>query len=525
MKLKKSIVALLIMVLLSGVIGSHAFAGETDDYTQPIEVEDKDEVFDGNVNVTTTEMDGAAVTVEADEKAASAVVNGSVTATGDDARVVNAYGYAGNANATVNGNATATANREAIGVNLLLQGIVNVTGDLTVNGSEAVGIRAGADAGSKVNVDGNLSVSGEAAVGAQLITYAGIVREGQPLTLAVGKDFIVKGTSYAEGLILMNYIGGILADIGGDFVVTGPNGYAVGIDASNSFDVIQSDPGASVENTVKIHGDLKTNGIGVAVPDKNAVALNDYSGDAVQSVTPLNLLVEGTLDAGNVGVLILSDSRGSYWGDEVTSKEPETSFNLTVWKVKLNKNGNVAEWMSSDDRPLEPIGPGYDDLSDDPTQAATNFEKTINYIIKLEQPKKGGTIKAVDANGNALATSMGYEVAHEGDKVILKTSVAKGYKLVAAYNEDGVKQTLLKDANGDYYIVVPKGGGVYLKVELKKVKKAKKYNSGKSSNVNGAVTNAPKTGDHDHAIVWIMLMVLSLVSVAGIVTYRRRQWV
>ena len=96
---------------------------------------------------------------------------------------------------------------------------------------------------------------------------------------------------------------------------------------------------------------------------------------------------------------------------------------------------------------------------------AEEFEKAIMYIIRLEQPKKGGTLSTV-----GTTQSNGYDTAHEGDTVTLKVNVKKGYKVVAAYNGTDQKVQLVQDAKGDYYIVVPKGGGVTLSVALKLVR-------------------------------------------------------
>ena len=91
------------------------------------------------------------------------------------------------------------------------------------------------------------------------------------------------------------------------------------------------------------------------------------------------------------------------------------------------------------------------------------------YIAKVKQPSRGGTLKAVDADGKALPTSYGFPVAHEGEKVILKANLQSGWKIKAAYNGDGAnKQKLSKDENGNYYIIVPKGGGICLSADLEK---------------------------------------------------------
>ena len=91
------------------------------------------------------------------------------------------------------------------------------------------------------------------------------------------------------------------------------------------------------------------------------------------------------------------------------------------------------------------------------------------YIAKVEQPSKGGTLKVVDANGSDLPKNYDFPVAHEGEKVILKANLQSGWKIKAAYNGEGAnKQQLLKDENGNYYIIVPKGGGICLSADLEK---------------------------------------------------------
>ena len=60
-------------------------------------------------------------------------------------------------------------------------------------------------------------------------------------------------------------------------------------------------------------------------------------------------------------------------------------------------------------------------------------------------------------------------MAKEGDNVILKIAIADGYKLNGAYNGLGEKVALLQDSNGDYYVIVPKGGGVYLSADVSKI--------------------------------------------------------
>ena len=59
-----------------------------------------------------------------------------------------------------------------------------------------------------------------------------------------------------------------------------------------------------------------------------------------------------------------------------------------------------------------------------------------------------------------------YEYALKDDKVILKIEPEEGYKIVGAFNGMNKEEALLMDSDGNYYIIVPNGGGVYLSVEF-----------------------------------------------------------
>lgn len=111
----------------------------------------------------------------------------------------------------------------------------------------------------------------------------------------------------------------------------------------------------------------------------------------------------------------------------------------------------------------------------------------MSYIVKIEQPKAGGTVRATKADGSpldkkfndstglygkmldiyekhvvesaAFADEVGFEVAHETDKVLLKVDLEKGYKVAHAYNGMGERVELLVDDKGDHYVMVERGGG------------------------------------------------------------------
>ena len=94
------------------------------------------------------------------------------------------------------------------------------------------------------------------------------------------------------------------------------------------------------------------------------------------------------------------------------------------------------------------------------TDDSKKVEAGIRYIIKIEPSQE----KLINLEGTEK--SHGYNTAKEGETVTLKISVPDGYKLVGAYNGDGDKVPLKKDDQGNYYVVVPKAGGVYLSAEF-----------------------------------------------------------
>jgi len=151
-----------------------------------------------------------------------------------------------------------------------------------------------------------------------------------------------------------------------------------------------------------------------------------------------DILINGTLSAGACPVLIAKE--------EV---DAESGVTLTVWEIVPDKDGVVA-------KSALPGLDGEENLVED-----ENFEKSIQYIIKMEQPEKGGTLSI-----DGVTTSHDLDVAREGEKVLLKVDLEEGFKITGAYNGLGEKVALVLDDDGNYYVIVPRGGGVYLSVTL-----------------------------------------------------------
>ena len=236
-------------------------------------------------------------------------------------------------------------------------------------------------------------------------------------------------------------------------------------DVTAAKDGVNAFSGENGKATVTIDGDVTaTHGAGLLLGCDNAGANGKGSFD---------ILITGTLKGATSGVDVSNLDRNA------------TDANLTVWKIEA-PNGNIVAGDEND-----------------------AFAKSINYIIRLEEQSGSssttegamttkvvvmttqaangvlagdsntGNLRATDANGNPLAQSHGYDVAHEGDTVFL--TVEEGYEIVKAYSS-GV--LLTADENGNYSIVVPRGGGVNLSVIIQAISAADdaaKDKAGKSS--------------------------------------------
>ena len=156
-------------------------------------------------------------------------------------------------------------------------------------------------------------------------------------------------------------------------------------------------------------------------------------------------LVTGTISGGDAPVVIT----------EGTASENVT---LTVWTIDLNAEGQAVLEGSYDDQSR---------LNTEYTDNARAFEqKQVFYIIKVEQPEAGATLTAVKQDGSALDKRDGFDVANEDDTVLMKVDLQEGYRLTGAYSDLGQSVEMLQDAAGNYYVVVPKGGAVYLSAML-----------------------------------------------------------
>ena len=164
------------------------------------------------------------------------------------------------------------------------------------------------------------------------------------------------------------------------------------------------------------------------------------AGIVLEGAGKFDILVAGTLKTQGTPILI----------DKTVNPD---NVSITVWKIEepvqaggKNEKHVVLEGKLGEAQAV--------------TNASKKVEAGIRYIIKIEPSQE----ELINLEGTEK--SHGYNTAEEGETVTLKISVPDGYKLVGAYNGDGDKVPLKKDDQGNYYVVVPKAGGVYLSAEF-----------------------------------------------------------
>lgn len=164
------------------------------------------------------------------------------------------------------------------------------------------------------------------------------------------------------------------------------------------------------------------------------------AGIVLEGAGEFDILVTGTLKSEGTPILI----------DKSVAPD---NVSITVWKIEdpVQAGGKNEKHVVLEGKLGEAQA-----VTDD----SKKVEAGIRYIIKIEPSQE----KLINLEGTEK--SHGYNTAKEGETVTLKISVPDGYKLVGAYNGDGDKVPLKKDDQGNYYVVVPKAGGVYLSAEF-----------------------------------------------------------
>ncbi len=460
----RSLIAALVALLMVFSLAPAVFAEETtepqdvstaeydNDTGEMISNDDVTKTYDG-IAVTNEDEDveyQVALSVKAYEESTATVdVSGDVVST-------NPYGYADGLYAEAYAGGTTE---------------VHVGGDVVSDGGYdtwTTYFNAGEDSTVNVTIDGSLTGSSEDG------SIMGLYVQGAEgsINVTVGEDVSVTGGSEDD----FGYAGGVFVNVkegcdveiavGGDVTATAEaeNGYATGIWAAAEEDssvqitvdgnVTSSTPGTEdssygVNTNSRSGGDVQVTVAGDVSSNSVGVYLSAEASDEDAALGTAAVTIGGTLSC-EESIVVLNEAN--------TVEDIENgNVALTVWQVELaeGQENIVNQWAYDEEE---------DDWTLEYTDAAEALEKAIRYIIKLEQPQEGAALSVTGAQKEG-----DYDVALEGDTVTLNVDVADGYALNAAYNGLGQKVLLVKDASGNYFVVVPKCGGVYLSVDLSRL--------------------------------------------------------
>ena len=254
-----------------------------------------------------------------------------------------------------------------------------------------------------------------------------------------GNVLTVTGVEYAAGVVLTASGSGSSVNLnaeGGMSVESEKNG--VGI-------TMNIDKGGQA--TIRVDGDMEVDGqktSGVFVQNEEGLVDVDILGDV--EATSTGISVDNTGSA--ITSILVDGSVKADAGFIVGSQTTPDNLEITVWQVsKTTVDGEEHVVLSSNTS--EPV-----------SDNSKKVEQNINYIIKIK-PSQESIISLTGTTDKD-----GYDTAHMGDKVAMKVNVPAGYQLTGAFGDDGFSLPLKMDSDGNYYIIVPMGGGVYLSARL-----------------------------------------------------------
>ncbi len=303
---------------------------------------------------------------------------------------------------------------------------------ISVTGSGAEGIVLNSEGSSvTVDVDGGINVKGTGDDATDTTGIRGTASDSGSLNVSVGGDVKTEGPNAA--VIELEVLGGTTANvnIGGniagentasDSAASGEKAGGLNLDASGS--------GTKID--ARVGGNITVDG-----PVTSAVEIVANNGAAV------DVVAEGTVSGGTESPIVFAGDPGK--------------ISLVIWKAQESKDGSLVK-----ENVLK-----ADKLEQERNQNAEALEKSIHYIIKAD-PSQGIEFKNTKEMTYTApdGTVMRYNTAKESEQVVLKLNIPSGYELKGVYKDLERTSILDKDADGNYYLLVPRGGGVYVNLSL-----------------------------------------------------------
>lgn len=394
---------------------------------------------------------GAALKTDNNSDSALNVTTGSITSyseiPGNETSGINNTATSGTTNITVNGDVNASYGGSAndpgpdttLSVGLISETqnksengsastAITIHGDLTANSEKAIAeggyiSSTGANASTELSVTGSIIASSDefGANGLEVGSVNGVVRAD------IGKNITATGDLGANGIL--TYLEGrnSLTEINveGSITATGTDASAILI---NQLENAEKCSDSESVVSIRAGGDVTSSAVGI-------VDLDQLNGGQT------NVLIEGKLVSEGPAVVVV--------------KEAAENLNLTVWKIETQNEHIAMEDHTN-------ANAEYSDI-------AKKVEQSIQYILKVEE-KQGNLISLDQAKTQSWTsldgTTSTYHVGHENERVAVKLNIPKGSKVDKAYSDKDKKTDLLRDDNGNYYLIVPRGGGVLISVSL-----------------------------------------------------------
>ncbi|ETP71995.1 hypothetical protein UYO_20528 [Lachnospiraceae bacterium JC7] len=420
---------------------------------------------------------------ETDRSTTNVTVGGKLSVTAHDesetANGITAIGSeGGNTNVTVGGELSVTAHDKSKTANGITAsgsagGSTTVnTGDVTVNSEKsATGVKGDAEYNSstvEINT-GDITVGGYRAVGVEATGSASEENDKSSVTINTG-DITVTGSNDACG-VSSSFEGADIMVDGDVTAISGSGGKAHAIENLGGKITVTGDVSASGGTSdegivisskgiasVIVKGDVTSdeNGIYVLGNGENAdvyVSVKNLTASGTESTA---LQVEKKNEESKIDVTVEETLKGEKHNIVIIGPDgnvTDENLDITVWKIDTTATDGVTAETVTTKEVEGPDGPviekEYKDISE---EAAA----VINYIIKVDEVKtKGASLTAADT-------------AKEGEKVFLEVTVPSGYVIDSFYTgEGGTEVDVVKDESGKYYLVVPRGGGVFVGVTLK----------------------------------------------------------